>query len=138
MVRDHGRFVEVADLAGVEVLTALPGPYAPALSTPIPPFPAAAARPGPVLVSRRSSRGDHVIPVDGIAVDGLSLRDLHAAVTTASVLIGPNSGAAHFAALFGCRTIVFDCWNHHAMLPEGAGHWFTWSEAGLRSVIAAL
>jgi hypothetical protein len=138
MVRDHGRFAVVAELAGVEVVDQPPGPYAAALSTPVPAFPPAAARPGPILVSRRSSRGPHDIPVDGIEVDGLPLVDLHALVLRASVLVGPNSGAAHFAALFGCRTIVFDGWHHHSMLPEGAGHWFAYTEAGLQSILATL
>lgn len=138
MVRSHGRFAIVAELAGIEVVDRPPGPYAAALTTPVPPYPPAHRHPGRILVSRRSSRGAHDIPIDGLVIDDLPLLELHAMLATAAVLIGPNSGAVHFAALFHCPTIVFDAWTHHAMLPEGAGHWFTWSPAGLHSVLAEL
>lgn len=138
MLRSHGRFAEVAEWCGVRVVDSLPGPYTCALDAAVPPFTAAVARVGSIVVSERSSRGGHPLLLAGKRVDDVSLSELRTLVETASALVGPNSGAAHFAALFGCRTIIFDNWNHHAMLPEGAGHWFTWTDAGLNSVLNSL
>lgn len=138
MVKKGGHYCEIAEMAGVEVVEKTPGPYSPALTARVPPFPPAIARKGPILVSRTSSRGVHDIPVQGEDVGILGWREFRDLVSTASVMIGPNSGAVHFAALFGCRTIVFDEFHTHSIVAEGAGHWFTWSEAGLHSVLNSL
>lgn len=139
MLKMHGRFSVISEMAGVEVVNSTPGPYISAFSADIPPYHSARViNGGRILVSKRSSRGEHDMPVNGLVVDDMPFTAFYDAVMRASMLIGPNSGAVHFAALFGCRTIVYDTRSHNSMLPEGDGHWAASSKSGLMSILNGL
>lgn len=138
MLQTSGRFALIAETVGVEVVQVLPGPYRCAMDHEPEAFPPAHRLGNRILISRRSSRGSHDIPVKGETTDDWNMPDLIKAIREASVVIGPNSGTVHLAALLGCRTITFDSWGHNSTLPEGAGHNFTWTKAGLLSVFNSL